>query len=342
LAYKPISDYGIIGNMISAALVATDGSIDWCCLPRFDSASIFAAILDDKKGGRFGIEPCSPFKSGQFYLNDTNVLQTVFQTDTGTVTLTDFMPCYQRPDGKHVQFNEIHRIAECTHGEVDLKVTFQPKPEYATVNPSLDVTKHGFVVGGGKDCLSLSSTVPLKSLGDEAEATIKLRLGDKAAFVLRHGWDKPLVGVIYSSLNKLDRTKAYWQQQAEGFVFSGPYRDYIVRSYLALHLLVYSPTGAIVAAPTTSLPEEIGGERNWDYRFTWLRDASLTLNAFSSLGVLRHRFYMILILKTPLMNEPWIIWRATAGPGRYESVMLLIASASWIFSVKSLKQHTTM
>jgi len=284
LVYKPISDYGIIGNMVSAALVARDGSIDWCCLPRFDSPSIFAAILDDEKGGRFGIKPSLHFESSQSYLGETNVLQTVFQTDTGTVTLTDFMPCYERTDGKHVQFNEIHRMAECTHGEVDLTVTFQPKPEYATVDPSLDITRHGVLVRGGRTHVSLSSSIPFKDLGDQATAIVKLRWGDKAAFVLRYGSDRPLIGAIDNSLNKLARTKAYWQQQAEGCVFSGPYRDYIVRSYLALHLLVYSPTGAIVAAPTTSLPEEIGGERNWDYRFTWLRDASLTLNAFSSLG----------------------------------------------------------
>ena len=284
MVYKPISDYGIIGNMVSAALVARTGSIDWCCLPRFDSPSIFAAILDDEKGGKFGIEPCSHFESSQFYLNDTNVLQTVFQTETGTVTLTDFMPCYRRANGRLVQFNELHRIAECTRGEVELKVTFQPKPEYATVDPSLHITKHGLVVGGGKNYISLSSSISFKALGDQAIATVKLRRGDRAAFVLKYDSDRLLIGAIENSLNKLARTKAYWQQQAEGCVFSGPYRDYIVRSYLALHLLVYSPTGAIVAAPTTSLPEEIGGERNWDYRFTWLRDASLTLNAFSSLG----------------------------------------------------------
>jgi len=284
LAYKPISDYGIIGNMVSAALIARDSSIDWCCLPRFDSPSIFAAILDDERGGKFGIELNSHFESSQSYLTDTNVLQTVFHTETGTVMLTDFMPCYRGVHGRLAQFNEIHRIAECTHGEVDLNVTFQPKPEYATVDPSLDITKYGVVVTGGRTHVSLSSSVPFKALGDRATATVKLRSGEKAAFLLRYGSDSPLIGVISNSLNKLARTKAYWQQQAESCVFSGPYRDYIARSYLALHLLVYSPTGAIVAAPTTSLPEEIGGERNWDYRFTWLRDASLTLNAFSSLG----------------------------------------------------------
>jgi len=270
--------------MVSATLVTRDGSIDWCCLPRFDSPSIFAAILDSEKGGRFGIKPASYLQSSQSYLGDTNVLQTVFQTRTGTVTLTDFMPCYQRADGKPVQFDEIHRIAECNQGEVDIKVTFQPRPEYATVNPSLDITKYALVVGGSRDYISLSSSIPFRLLEGQATATARLRQGDRIAFVLRYGHNRPLTGVIDNSLNKLARTKAYWQKQAEGCVFSGQYRDYVVRSYLALHLLVYSPTGAIVAAPTTSPPEEIGGERNWDYRFTWLRDASLTVNAFSSLG----------------------------------------------------------
>jgi GH15 family glucan-1,4-alpha-glucosidase len=235
--------------MVSAALVARDGSIDWCCLPRFDSPSIFAAILDNKKGGEFRIEPSSHFESSQSYLGDTNLLQTVFQTKTGIVTLTDFMPCYQRANGKHIQFNEIHRITECTHGEVDLVVTFKPKPEYATVDPSLIVTKYGVLVRGSGAPASLSSSVPFKALGDHATATVKLRRGEKVAFVLRYGSDKSLPGVIKNSLNKLSRTKAYWQQQAEGCIFSGPYRDYIVRSYLALHLLVYSPTGAILPHP---------------------------------------------------------------------------------------------
>ena len=284
MVYKPIGDYGIIGNMVSAALVASDGSIDWCCLPRFDSPSIFAAILDDEKGGKFGIEPAAHYKSSQSYLGDTNVLQTVFQTDTGTAVLTDFMPCYQRGPDRLVQFHELHRVAECTHGEAELKITFQPKPEYASVAPSFEITKYGLVVRGGENNISLSSSIPFEVLGDHATATVKLRRGDKAVFVLRYDSDRPFVASIDNSLNKLVKTKTYWLKQAVGCVYSGPYRDYIVRSYLALHLLVHSPTGAIIAAPTTSLPEEIGGERNWDYRFTWLRDASLTLNAFSSLG----------------------------------------------------------
>jgi len=270
--------------MVSAALVARSGSIDWCCLPRFDSPSIFASILDDEKGGRFEITPHSAFQSSQSYLNDTNVLQTMFRTETGAVTLTDFMPCYRRTDGRLVQYDEIHRIAECTEGVVDLTVLFQPRPGYGLVRPVLEAKKEGLVLVSDDTSISLASTGPLEIYKDYATAEVKLRRGEKAIFVLVHGSGKPLSGIINNSLNKLDRTREYWQQQAEGCRFSGPWRDYIVRSYLTLHLLVYSPTGAIVAAPTTSLPEEIGGERNWDYRFTWLRDASLTLNAFSSLG----------------------------------------------------------
>lgn len=284
MVYKPISDYGLIGNMVSAALVAKDGSIDWCCLPRFDSPSVFAAILDDEKGGSFCIKPRLQFTCSQSYLAGTNVLQTIFETETGTATLTDFMPCYPRAGSRLAQPSEIHRIAECSHGQVNLTISFQPKLDYATVNPSLDITRHGVLAAGDSSRISLSSSVPFRVLGNHATATFKLEHGEKVAFVLRHGSDKLLAGAISNSSKKLAQTKAYWQQQADGCVFSGPWRDYIVRSYLALHLLVYSPTGAIIAAPTTSLPEELGGERNWDYRFTWLRDASLTLNALSSLG----------------------------------------------------------
>jgi len=284
MSYKPISDYGIIGNMLSCALISKDGSIDWCCFPRFDSPSVFAAILDDVKGGKFTIHPSHQFESHQVYIADTNILQTTFRTGTGVATVTDLMPCYRRTDGNLVQFNEIHRIVQCTEGNVELIASFQPKPDYARGKASLNIKGYSVVVEWGMQRMSLSSTVPFIFSKDYPEASFTLNQRGTAGFVLRFDTDKSLVGVISNSLNKLTRTKDYWQQQADECKYSGQWRDYIVRSYLALHLLVYSPTGAIVAAPTTSLPEEIGGERNWDYRFTWLRDASLTLNAFSSLG----------------------------------------------------------
>jgi len=284
MGYKPISDYGIIGNMLSVALVGIDGSIDWCCLPRFDSPSIFAAILDDEKGGKFHIRPEGPFQSHQAYLPNMNVLQTTFETQMGTASLIDFMPCYRTPRGRLIQFNEIHRLVECTRGEVALEAVFEPQLNYARGDTSMISSKYGVTVSSEAGKLALSCLTPFAIDGAKAISGFRLEQGQRAEFVLRWGSDNPLPPGRYRSVAKLERTKDYWRQQAEGCVFSGPWRDAVVRSYLALHLLVYSPTGAIVAAPTTSLPEQIGGERNWDYRFTWLRDASLTLIAFFRLG----------------------------------------------------------
>ena len=284
MGYQPISNYGIIGNMLSAALVGIDGSIDWCCLPRFDSPSIFAAILDDEKGGRFQIRPQSSFKPRQAYIPDTNVLQTSFQTDTGTAIVTDFMPCYTTSRGRRIQPPEIHRQVGCVQGEVALNAVFEPKPNYARTDALMSVSKYGVIAKWETETLALSSLIPFAISADRAVGQFTLRQGQKVGFVLRNGSDKPSAPIIYNSAGKLDGTVAYWQRQAEGCIFSGPWQEAIMRSYLVLHLLVYSPTGAIVAAPTTSLPEEIGGERNWDYRYAWLRDASMTINAFAHLG----------------------------------------------------------
>jgi len=284
MGYKPISDYGIIGNMLSAALIGVDGSIDWCCLPRFDSPSIFAAILDDDKGGRFHIRPETPFQSHQGYLPNTNVLETTFQTETGIANLIDFMPCYRTSRGRLIQFNEILRLVECTKGKVALEALFQPKLNYARGDTAMSVSKYGVAASTEAEQLALSSDVPFAIDGDRATGRFTLHEGQRVGFILRYGLGHPSPPSRYRSAVKLERTTDHWRRQAEDCVFSGPWREAIVRSYLALHLLVYSPTGAIVAAPTTSLPEQIGGERNWDYRFTWLRDASLTLIAFFRLG----------------------------------------------------------
>ena len=139
MGYRPVSDYGIIGNMLSAALVGKDGSIDWCCLPRFDSPSVFAAILDDEKGGRFEIKPQASVDSRQAYMPNTNVLQTTYQTGSGTVTVTDFMPCYLTSQGRLIQFPEIHRLVDCVQGEVSLEAVFEPKPDYARTGTKLAV-----------------------------------------------------------------------------------------------------------------------------------------------------------------------------------------------------------
>ena len=284
MGYKPIGDYGIVGNMYTAALIAKDGSMDWCCLPRFDAPSVFAAILDDKKGGRFTIKPQVPFESFQAYLPETNVLRTTFQTHQGIVHVSDFMPCYPNARGKSIKLNEIHRLIECTHGDVPLEIVFEPKLNYARGATSLSFSKRGVTATNGTETVSLSSSISFPVDQDRALGQFTLRKGDKATFVLHYGLRTPRTISSCKSTEKLDQTIQYWKGQAASCIYSGPWREAIVRSYLVLHLMVYSPTGAIVAAPTTSLPEEIGNERNWDYRYTWLRDASLTINALASLG----------------------------------------------------------
>jgi len=284
MGYKPISDYGIVGNMLSVALVGSDGSIDWCCLPRFDSSSVFAAILDDEKGGRFHIKPQTDFRSSQAYLPDTNILRTTFETDTGTAEVVDFMPCYRTSGGRLTQPREVHRVVRCTEGEVTFEVHFEPRLDYARGETLLGVFKAGVSARRGGETLALSSTVPFHLDANGAVAGFTLRKAEQTEFVLRYGAQRPRRLSVYDPAGKLERTSAYWRHKAAGCAFTGPWRDAIVRSYLVLHLLMYSPTGAVVAAPTTSLPEEIGGERNWDYRYAWLRDASLTLNALFQLG----------------------------------------------------------
>ncbi|MFC2047736.1 glycoside hydrolase family 15 protein, partial [Chloroflexota bacterium] len=284
MSYKPINDYGIIGNMLSAALVGKDGSIDWCCLPRFDSPSVFAVILDDEKGGKFQIRPRLPFETTQSYIRDTNVLHTTFKTDTATVTVTDFMPCYQTSRGGLTQYPEIHRLVDCTRGKLVMVAIFEPKLDYARDDTSLSMSQGSVIARSKKEVMVLSSSIPLTTHKNTAVSRFTLKLGEKAGFILRYGSDRPLIPVIDNSLNKLEKTTNYWTQQVQDVELIGPWREHIVRSYLVLHLMVYSPSGAIIAAPTTSLPEEIGGERNWDYRYAWLRDASLTINAFSLLG----------------------------------------------------------
>ena len=283
MAYKPIGDYGLIGDMNSAALVGTDGSIDWCCFPRFDSPCVFGAILDDRKGGRFQIAPAGPTLSvHQAYLPDTNILSTRFTTPTGELTLTDFMPLSNgdSSDCPH----EIHRIVQCTGGTVEVRSSFEPRLDYARAKTVLAPTSGGVSARGNHQVLSLCATVPLEIVGGDARAQFTLNQGQEAVFVLAYGHGRPQRVETYGTLQKLRHAEVYWQVMASGITYDGLWRDQVVRSCLLLHLLMYEPTGAIVAAPTTSLPEEIGGFRNWDYRYSWLRDSSFTMGALYLMG----------------------------------------------------------
>jgi len=281
MAYRPISDYGVIGDMHSAALVSGDGSIDWLCLPRFDSPSVFAQILDDGRGGRFQLRPAGKFQSHQHYLPDNNVLVTRFETDSGVAIVADFMPI--TPDitqGEH----KVIRILRGESGEVQMAAHFEPRLDYARGETALSV--EGNVATGhlGGDAVSLSTLVPLKHDGPAATARFTLRKGDNVPFIVSWNADPPPDAATYDAHARLGQTEAFWTFVAQDWNYAGRWQSIVKRSMLALHLLIYAPTGAVCAAATTSLPEQIGGVRNWDYRFTWIRDAALTMDIFHRLG----------------------------------------------------------
>lgn len=290
-AYAPIEDYGIIGDCASAALVGRDGSIDWLCWPRFDSPSIFAAILDADDGGHFQVQPTSDYEVERRYLPDTNVLETTFTTDSGVLRLTDLMPVADRAAYRRELWpdHELLRRIECVEGTVQVSVECDPRLEYGQVNPSLeDRGPHGFFYNHKDAVLIVRSELPLSlSQGRGAVSTQHtLRAGDRHFLSLTYDAGEPAVLPLLGehAERKIQRTVGYWHDWASRCEYTGPHRDAVVRSALTLKLMTYAPSGAIIAAPTTSLPEAIGGERNWDYRYCWIRDAALVLRALYELG----------------------------------------------------------
>ncbi len=286
MSQQPISAYGLIGDMRTAALVGLDGAIDWCCLPRFDSGSVFGALLDPERGGTFSIRPVGAWTSKQRYLPRTNILETTFTTDGGVVTVTDFMPVSEagRPGGQHP---EIHRRVRCTRGRAPMHIVFMPRFEYAARTTRLEVLNAGIFASDRTDqVLTLASAKPFQwSIAQSAAVTdFEIERGDERWLVLRYDDDDIQPVDRYESALKLEVTEAFWQEWSAGVKYGGPWRTMVKRSALALKLLTHVETGAIIAAPTTSVPEALGGSRNWDYRFVWLRDAAFTLAALASVG----------------------------------------------------------
>jgi alpha,alpha-trehalase len=283
---KPISSYGLIGDMRTAALVGVDGGIDWCCLPRFDSGSVFAALLDPERGGTWSIRPLREWTSTQRYLSRTNILETTFRTPDGVVRLTDFMPVDEdgRPSSQHP---EIHRHLRGMKGRVVMEMIFMPRFEYGARATRLELLGAGLYATDRTDqVLTLSSARPFPWTFEGATATARFDIekGEARWLVLRYDDDDVHPVDRYESARKLDITAAFWQRWSAGVRYSGPFRGMVKRSALALKLLTHAESGAIIAAPTTSLPETIGGVRNWDYRFVWLRDAAFTLAALDAVG----------------------------------------------------------
>ena len=285
--YKQISDYGVIGDMHTAALVGLDGSIDWYCAPRFDSPSVFAALLDARKGGRFQLSPTEKFNAKQSYDGETNVLTTSFDSLGGRIKLTDFMPCFM-DNGELKGFQELHRIVDCVEGEPELQLFFQPRLDYARGQTTILETREGCVARSQRHRVNLASSMKLH-VADKEILTTEFRIskGQKAIFVLKWGRNPATPAARYETSRKLSRTLSYWKRWVGHVKYQGPYRAHVVRSCLVLKLLQYAPTGAMVAAVTTSLPESIGALRNWDYRYSWIRDNALSVLALSEAGVRR-------------------------------------------------------
>jgi GH15 family glucan-1,4-alpha-glucosidase len=274
-----IEDYGLIGDMQSAALVGCDGSVDWLCLPRFDSPACLAALLGDEQHGRWQITPAGGARAtGRRYRPGTLVLETDFETSQGAVRVIDFMP--RRGEGPP----RLMRIVEGLRGRVPMTMRLTPRPDYGGIVPWLESAADGAIATAGPDMFRLSTTLPLRL--DEGSINAEFEVGEGARERLTLTWhlsyqETPPVEDAHSALA---RTEAWWRQWSGRCAYDGPYRDEVLTSLLVLKAMTSETTGGVIAAPTTSLPEDVGGERNWDYRYCWLRDSVLALEALLEAG----------------------------------------------------------
>ena len=295
-SYLPIADYGVIGNLYTVALVGKNGALDWCCLPDFDSPSVFGRILDASKGGTFQVS----VKNGSFarreYVEDTNILKTSFDTWGGRLEVTDFMPIEGdiTPPESFESAPEIHRILHARDGRVEVNVEWSPRFDYARGTTHLRGGDNGIIATDGEEKISLlglPDNATIKDLPDKSiiKARFELEGGDRIALVSRWGADNHHSS-LHASMEAFETTSDVWRTWKDGNGkdsnrdWASPWEDLVARSEFVLKLLSYGPTDALIAAGTTSLPEEIGGVRNWDYRYSWIRDASLAAQALFAMG----------------------------------------------------------
>ena len=286
MSTTPIADYGLLSDRHSAALVSRDGSIDWLCFPRFDSPSLFGRLLGDE-AGHWSIRATSTTQVTRRYLDRTMVLETTFATPTGTVAITDALAMGDGNRGHELGKGAPHlllRSATCIEGEVDVSLEYVPRPEYGLVRPLFDAVDGGVSAFGGADVLVLSSPITLTVEGSSVSGQLQLRRGETAGFALHHrkraetgtakAWSQSEIAAW------LENTVSAWESWSELHqAYVGPWQDLVHHSGRVLQSLSFAPTGAICAAATTSLPEAVGGARNWDYRYSWVRDASFTIEA---------------------------------------------------------------
>jgi len=303
--YQPINSYGVIGDLHTVALIDHFGSIDWCCLPIFDSPSSFAKILDSNKGGNFKISLPKSEHHQLSYITDTNILSNTMMSNKGGIELVDYMPIVNT-DGTREFPNTAHicRHIECIKGiNLEVFIEFDPKPGYGqsvTLSPS---SKSNTVQ---EYPLSITSSHPIHWDDTGRKGRIVLSHGDSARIVLSYGENIPSSNIVSWTDMQVYNTRQYWERWLNQCLYKGRWRRVIERSALTLKLLAFKPTGAILAAPTTSLPEGIGGSRNWDYRFSWLRDSALILGALLPLGFVHEATEYVnwIISKMPNANDP--------------------------------------
>ncbi len=283
--YLPIAEHGLIGDLHTVALVGTDGTIDWFCCPAFDSPSVFGSILDADRGGRFSLRPAAPeWTSKQLYFPDTNVLITRFLTPEGVGEVEDFMPVGELRDGSHRQ--RVVRRLVGVRGRMHFELECAPRFDYGRAAHQVHRHPSGVVFESPDLRLGLDMQVPFEIDGDDVHAGFEVAAGDSVTFVLERLTDshEPRAHTPEEMRDLAQATVTYWRRWLARSRYRGRWREMVHRSALTLKLLTYQPTGAIVAAPTTSLPEVLGGERNWDYRYTWIRDAAFSLYALLRLG----------------------------------------------------------
>ncbi len=287
---RPISDYGLIGNTFTAALVAPDGSIDWCCLPHFDSGAVFCRLLDTAQGGCFRVGPVEPCEAKRGYLDGSAVLVTEFRDDEGRVRLTDCMPAPALSDAQPAPFaphyTSVLRRIEGLQGAMDIELLFRPTVDFARQPTRWQRTPGGCCAIAAEQALRLAvqPEVALEAHEDGVRARLRVHEGQVLWVVLSHEGGGPHAPPLEDPAALLQATLRHWGDWNAQSRYRGPYEAEVGCSARVLKLLTFAPTGAIVAAPTTSLPERIGGSRNWDYRFCWLRDAALVLHALLSIG----------------------------------------------------------
>ena len=310
-----LSDYALIGNSRTSALVSKLGSIDWCCLPEFDSPSIFAALLDRERGGYFSICPLADYNSSQRYLPDTNVVETAFETEEGQARILDAFTAMDEEAKTHSLFpdHEVLRVVEGISGAVRFKMEYVPRTFYGKSHPQLhDQQKLGIHFTWKQHVYVLLSTLTQQqySLSQDkgrAVAEFVVQQGEQVVFSLSYSSQSPAIipEIRTTAWKRMQDTMRYWKKWIGSCQYSGLYEEQVKRSALTLKLLTHAPSGAIIAAPTTSLPEEVGGVRNWDYRYCWLRDASFTTRVLVKLGFeAEAHAYMNWILHATQLTRP--------------------------------------